>query len=181
MTSGDAAADFTYGHTYEATESMPETCNGNPDDIWYRFTATATHHTIVCSSTGDPTAIKVEAFSGSCGTLTSIACEYGTPNVSLSELVIGNTYFIRTYGNTEFASVRIAVLEPVPNDDCAGAIPLSFNTLDDYAPTELTGTFLATDGTGTCATTRDLWYRFTAAHTSAGFVAAGTRAWPGCF
>ena len=175
ITIGDVASAFTHGHTFGATASpMPQTCGFEPKDIWFRFTATKTTHTIICPSSTIPTRTKVEVLSGTCGSLTSIACGFGIPNLPLTDLVIGNTYYVRTYGHTSLTGIRIAVLDPIPNDDCEGAIPLSFNTLEDYDYSAMAGNFLATDGTGTCGIMKDVWYRFTAAHTSAGFVAAGS-------
>ncbi|MEX1133185.1 MAG: T9SS type A sorting domain-containing protein [Flavobacteriales bacterium] len=174
ITSGDAASTFANGHTFGATTSLPQTCNVQPKDIWFRFTATRTNHTIVCMSSALPVSTKVEVLSGTCGDLTSIECDFGTPNIPLTGLVVGTTYYVRTYGNTSLTGIRLAVLDPVPNDDCEGAIPLSYNTLDDFDQSNMKGNFLATDGAGTCGTLKDVWYTFTAASTSAGFVAAGS-------
>ena len=173
ITSGDAASAYTHGHTFGATVSMSGSCNIAPYDIWYRFTATSTGHFIVCGNSTASSSTKVEVFSGTCGSLTSIECDFGTPDVALTDLVIGNTYYVHTYGYTTFAGINIAVLDPVPNDDCEGAMPLAYNTLDDFDQSSMAGTFLATDGTGACGIAQDVWFTFTAANTSAAFVAAG--------
>lgn len=107
----------TAGTTVSATNSLPwgscDTSDQDPNDVWYQFTATANGNAIVTVSNLTFDAV-VEAFSGACGSLTSIGCEDGTvalPEVlELTGLVAGQTYFIRVSGyDAEEGNFSIAV------------------------------------------------------------------------
>jgi Secretion system C-terminal sorting domain len=69
------------------------------------------------------------------------------------------------------SAFRVAVRDGVVNDACDGAIELPFSSVQDYSNVPRGTNALAADGTGGCLPTKDVWYRFTAAHTSAGFMA----------
>lgn len=96
-----------------ASQSLPAmTCNGftgdASDDVWYRFSATATGMTIGGVPVGDMD-IAMQLFSGTCGSLTPIACgDVGGSGVAddlvASGLTIGTTYYLRVYDfRTQFA------------------------------------------------------------------------------
>jgi trimeric autotransporter adhesin len=76
-------------------------CTGpNAYDVWYRFVAANTSTTVTIGSLGaNFTNSGIEVFSGSCGSLVSIACATGT-TVTATPLIPGNTYFIRVYSRT---------------------------------------------------------------------------------
>ncbi len=91
--------------TVGATESQPG-CNFTlaDDDVWFKFTATATSHKIqVASNSGTLQNPVFEVFSGSCGGLSSLACVnnqntfYDTERTILASLTVGNEYFIRVH------------------------------------------------------------------------------------
>jgi hypothetical protein len=126
-----------------ATRSQVACTVGADDDVWYRFTATENKHMLGTTSLSDVVQTNVyEWFSGTCGNLTSLAC-----NASVATgLTPGTQYYIRAH-------------------------ELPFSSVQDYSNTPRGSNAIAADGTGGCLPTKDVWYRFTAEHTSAGFMA----------
>lgn len=162
----------TVGTTLDATQSIAG-CQGNAnDDVWYKFVATATKHTIEITGDGDFDAV-IELFSGSCGTTTSLYCIDNTlegelEKINATNLTIGNTYLIRAYhyyaaiaGASNF-SICVYDVPPAPaNDDCAGAIMItSGSTCIATAGTTLNATESSIGCTGNADD--DVWYKFTA-------------------
>lgn len=112
----------TTGNTAGATQSTAaSTCSGSTatsaNDVWYQFTASNNGAALVVvnnvASSLDPV---VQAYSGTCGALTSIDCvDAGGSGVSetlvLNGLVAGQTYYIRVYGfsSTGFGTFDITV------------------------------------------------------------------------
>jgi trimeric autotransporter adhesin len=88
-----------------ATPSSPAlggSCTGPlAYDVWYRFTAPNTTATVTLGSVGanflNP---GIEVFSGSCGSLTSIACGTGTTLTMSGTLIAGDVYYVRVYSRT---------------------------------------------------------------------------------
>lgn len=68
-------------------------------DVWYKFTSINTSATITLSSIGtnflNP---RIEILSGSCGSLTSVAC--GTSPLTAATLTAGSVYYVRIYSTT---------------------------------------------------------------------------------
>lgn len=98
-------AQVTPGRVSGATASnvpLSAPCIGSPDDdVWYQFVATDT--TIVTSLqsvSGTTSNLNMVLYSGSCGNLTLVNCST-TNALSLvnSNLIIGNTYFLRIFSN----------------------------------------------------------------------------------
>ena len=89
------------GSLQVATESMPG-CDGRANnDVWYSFTASTNSASIEIIGSNELDAV-VEIYSGSCPSLTSIACinngYEGDEEATISNnLVIGSTYHIRIY------------------------------------------------------------------------------------
>ncbi len=81
-------------------------CTGpNAYDVWYKFTAANASTTITLSGLGaNFTNSGIEILSGTCGSLTSIACNTGL-TVTAAGLTTGNTYYVRVYSRTA----------PIPN------------------------------------------------------------------
>jgi trimeric autotransporter adhesin len=97
------------------------------NDVWYTFVAQSSAHTITLSSA--PGNIRVQLFSGSCGSFTSLQC--GNSTLTNTSLTIGNTYYIRVYSqnNSSTGTFNICVTHTPPaNDDCSGTISLTSNT-----------------------------------------------------
>ncbi|HET6245610.1 MAG TPA: CUB domain-containing protein [Bacteroidia bacterium] len=90
-------------------------CFGTPnDDIWFKFVATASAHTLTLTTSSGFDAY-MQLYSGTCASLTSIQCS--DPNTfNASGLVIGQTYFVRVYSYYSSAitngSLTLCVAEP---------------------------------------------------------------------
>uniref|UniRef100_A0AC34G0J2 Uncharacterized protein n=2 Tax=cellular organisms TaxID=131567 RepID=A0AC34G0J2_9BILA len=134
----------TSGTTLGASASnVPgSVCNGAPDDdVWFKFTATATVHQISLrnvvgdgiNGNGDASGL-FEVFKGSCGNLTKIVCSNaftGNNNIyNVSDLTIGETYYVRVFSLLDFGyainfDICVGIVSPPANDDCSGALPVS--------------------------------------------------------
>ena len=164
-----------------ATQSIEESCSGGPnstdDDLWYKFTATATKHFISVSpddSNYDPI---IQVFDA-CGTThTPIYCEdnlytkgkFGTGVVT--GLTPGNTYHYRVFDKApmkqDTMTFKTCVVSVTSNDDCLGAIDLIPNTTCN--PIQGDGTYTTESlAAGACGTDAkdDNWYKFTATQTT---------------
>ncbi|AWH85196.1 hypothetical protein HYN59_08705 [Flavobacterium album] len=172
-------AGTTAGTTLGATQSMAAgVCSGTPDDdVWYKFVATASVHTITISGTaavsGTSTDMYFQVLSGTCGTTTSLLCS--DPDTgSVSGLTVGDTYYVRvySYGSSSRNTFNICVTTPpaaVANDDCAGAVTLTVNTADTCTTVTAgtTANAYQSMGAGVCSGTPDddVWFKFVAAST----------------
>jgi len=155
-----------------ATASSPaHTCTGPglKFDVWYKFVASATSHTITVSNNGSNfVSPKLEVFSA-CGA--ALSCN-GSATITVSSLTVSATYLVRVFttsnssSNASNAAFDICVTHPAPpappsNDDCSGATTLTMGS-------GVSGTLaVATASTAPagCATgdpDDDVWYRFTA-------------------
>jgi trimeric autotransporter adhesin len=143
----------------------------NRNDVWYSFVAVGANTTITLSSA--PANPRIQLFSGSCASLTSVACASGLSLVSTT-LTPGTTYYVRIYTDPSTASAsntfNICVTHTAPsNDECANAISLTSNT----GCINTTGSLnLATPsasiplGCGAAGTYYDVWYSFVAVATT---------------
>ena len=167
----------TNGTTTGAAASIYSGCVGNADDdVWYKFTATATSQiiSVVPSSGMDPV---VQLFSGTCGSLTTLNCQDigvsgQSETIYPSGLTIGNSYLIRIYNygaGSGSGNFTICVISPPPapaNDFCGGAISLSVNAVCTNTVGTTAG---ATQSYPGCVGTADddVWYKFTATNSTA--------------
>jgi len=121
-----------------ANGSTPLGCFGAGTyyDVWYSFVAQAATETVTISSLGaNITNPQMQIYGGTCGALTSLAC--GTTSVTQSGLTVGTTYYVRVAnmstspsGSGGVANFNICVTHTPPaNDDCAGAISLTSNSV----------------------------------------------------
>jgi PQQ-dependent dehydrogenase (s-GDH family) len=90
------------GTVWLASDSgIPTVCSGTPDDdVWYTFSPTATSATVTLSAVGSnltTSGAMIQVFSGSCGSLTSIAC--GSSGMTALGLTPGSTYYVRVYSS----------------------------------------------------------------------------------
>lgn len=118
----------TNGTVTGATQSQAAVaCSGftspSARDVWYRFTATSTAHTITFAGGFDGV---MEVFSGACGSLTSIACGDASVNagetLTLSTLTAGAQYYVRyyPYGAAATTTPNFTVcVQTVPANDAA--------------------------------------------------------------
>lgn len=136
----------------------------NDYDVWFKFTATDTAQVLLI--TGIASYFDYELYSGNCGSLVSKQCGgfNNTDHAKFSELTIGQQYYFRILSplNNSAPLIKVALLNPVPNDNCIGAvtIPVSASFGDD---TEVSGDlWFGFPSPGTCTVENDLWYKFTA-------------------
>ncbi len=111
-----AAVDISNGNqvpgtTNGATESLPAgTCgSGYAYDVWYKVTPASSGALTVTAYTDDFNLV-LEAFTGSCESLASIACKNdadGSESLTIADAVEGTTYYFRVYNNTP-AAARVA-------------------------------------------------------------------------
>lgn len=84
-----------------ASSSISTGCaSGTPDDdVWYKFTATSSNINIALSGLGSniySAGAMLQLFSGSCGSLVSVACGYNSLSASITS---GNVYYVRVYSS----------------------------------------------------------------------------------
>jgi len=142
----NASCSYTSSTSYGATLSQSGCAGNADDDVWFKFVATNSVQTITVdpSSTMDPV-VELFSSSGTCASLTSIACMDNTymdgiEQINAVGLIPGNTYYIRVYDyytNTGGAPFQICIVgtpTPTPvNDEPCGAIQLPTVTSDcDY-------------------------------------------------
>lgn len=169
-----------------ATQSLPGCSGTADDDVWYSFTATNSVQTITVSPQS-AIDLVMNIYSGSCGSLTSIACVDntfmgGTESIQLVGLTTGATYRIRVYdyytGNTgNFEICITGTPTPVPsNDEPCNAIPippvtstcqyLEFTNVGATASLSAPTPFSCIGGSGAQiggfnASTADVWFAIT--------------------
>ena len=161
------------GNTQFATQSLPACTGTADDDVWFSFTAAQSSHRIHLFYSSS--FFSAQAFSGSCGSLISIACASPSGNfktLPLTGLTTGQVYFIRVYSNSSSASAQgnfsIAITSSPLNDACsnATAVTPSANGSDACSSMAAGGTFDATQSSTDCfggnATSNDTWFNFTA-------------------
>ncbi len=172
----------TAGTTVGATQSIAAlTCSGftgnADDDVWYRFVATTTSHTVTVAGGSGFDAV-VDVRSGACSG-TNIGCadstfSGGTETVNLTGLTVGTNYYIRVYsygGSGSQGSFTICVTSaPAASgvDNCAGTAALTVNPAGTCSSTTSGTTVGATLSQAGCAGTADddVWYSFTATSAS---------------
>ena len=143
-------------------------------DVWYRFIATATTHTVNLSNMGANVANpRIQIYSGSCAGLSIVGCA-ATSILTQAGLTIGSTYFVRIANTTDasglggVANFSICITNaaaPPANDDCSGAITLTSNT----SCVKTSGTLLNSTANAAIAScgsintgSGEVWYSFTA-------------------
>ena len=124
VNSDTSCTQFASGTLIGATgSSQPNTCFGtDDDDVWFSFVATATAHSIdLTNITGSTQDLFHVVYSGNCNNLIQLTCNDNNSS-TISNLIIGNTYFIRVYSWTS-----------TPNQTstfnvCIGTIPPPIST-----------------------------------------------------
>ena len=171
LTIGAICSSPIAGSSFGATQSISG-CTGNADDdVWYKFVAISTSHSIQVTPSSGYDAV-VEVFSGNCSTFTSLNCiDMGltgaTENALINGLTIGTTYYLRIYhyfagsGSGTFTTC-ISNPPPAPsNDNCSGATALTVNA----SCISSTGTsYGATQSQAPCigSSDDDVWFSFVA-------------------
>jgi hypothetical protein len=156
--------------TENATTPLGCFAAGTYYDVWYKFTATTTIETITLSSLGaNFTAPRIQLYSGTCGSLVSIACASGTSLLQYG-LTAGATYYVRiaNYNVNPLVSANfnicITYITPPANDECTGAVTLTSGT----SCTTTSGTLLNSSPNSSvlpaCGNSgsAEVWYKFIA-------------------
>ncbi len=177
LTSATSCSNVQYSMRYAvASAGIPVGCasGGVHYDVWFQFTAVSSTHTVTISGLGSNiTNPELQLFSGSCGSLTSLAC--GTTTLTGIGLTIGNIYYVRvsnigsiptSNANSRFDMCVTHPPAPPLNDNCGGATTLT----SGYTCSTITGNlYYATSngpagacGGATLSTTYDVWYTFQA-------------------
>lgn len=142
----------------------PSACTSGDQQVgWFSFTANATKHWMRTAPEG--ASCRVELFSGSCGSLTSLLCTGPETVVEFTDLSVGTTYYFRTWNFGVGSEYGIALFSMAANNDCATAqelFPKSGGA--PVLPGTPASTFLATQTAPSVppAANDDIWYRFTA-------------------
>lgn len=163
-----------------ATVSSPAVttaCGTAGADVWYSFVAKTKYPFINLTAVGTNASannISIQLFSGTCGSLTSLACvsgaTFGTAALYPTGLIVNQTYYIRVYSSAATPTglnwdFSIAITDPPANDECSTATSLTAGV----NPTASTGTFsnanIATYSLPVCGSPdagADVWYSFVA-------------------
>lgn len=147
------------------------------DDVWYKFVATATSHTIsLLDIVGTPADLVYEVMRGTCGgQLESVYSSRQSSRVQ--GLTVGTTYYIRVFSAIQnvnrIVDFNICVATPpLPpaNDNCINAINLAVNpntTCTQTIAGTITGATNSQAGdNGVGVPDDDVWYTFVATATS---------------
>ncbi|MBN8701766.1 MAG: T9SS type A sorting domain-containing protein [Bacteroidetes bacterium] len=180
--------------TWGATQSSASaTCvtSSQDDDVWYKFVATGYNAYFsvsnVYNDNGNAAAWRpgFVIYSGSCSSLTQIACNANVASTSdlasVSGLTPGNTYYVRTFlaGSPNSGYFDLCVYTtslaatPPANDACSNATSVTVGTTCNYT----SGTNVnATQSYAPCggSSALDVWYKFTATATTATISVAPT-------
>ncbi len=159
------------GSTISATQSL-EGCSGSADDdVWYKFVATSTVHSVLIANVAGATDIMIEAFDACGGT--SLKCQDSPDDImTLNELTVGNTYYFRiyTYYTDSTTSFTVCVVTPPPapaNDSPENAAVLTESPNSSCA-NSVAGTTVSAFHSSqySCDSSAiDVWYTFTPAST----------------
>jgi len=161
---GVATAFNTAGST---TSAPAWPCAAGGSDIWYRITV-ATGGALNINTCGSGYDTALELFSGTCASLTSLACndDFCGLQSTLNAGVAAGTYFLRVGGfasQTGAGTVIANIAPPATNDECTTALAILANTPTAFDTSgATTGGNLFPCGFGGLPGSSDLWYRYTA-------------------
>jgi hypothetical protein len=111
-------------------------CGGDEnDDVWFSFTATSNLHSIsITDISGNTTPLECSLWSGSCGSLTNLACADQSQQAFMV-CDINSTYFIRLYSNgsaPEETTFNVCVTTPAPPP--SPCVEASLTVMEPYVP-----------------------------------------------
>jgi hypothetical protein len=190
----NANCTSTAGHINNATASFAAiagTCTAwsASYDVWYKFTAISTSHSITISSFGsDFWNQEIHLYNGgtSPGTCPSASAGYiscagaggtGSATINATTLTVGNVYFIRVSdawnshtANATFSICVTHILNAATiNDDCSKATnavivpgPVCSSVTANLRNANSTSTPAGSCGGATLSTTYDVWFQFQA-------------------
>ncbi|MCG3167281.1 MAG: hypothetical protein POELPBGB_03068 [Bacteroidia bacterium] len=152
-----------------ATASQSQTgCTGTADDdVWYTFTLPVGYTALNYSNTNisGNTDRVIQIFSGSCGSLTSVACQ-DAESGQVSGLTGGTTYYLRahTFGSGNSSNFTLCLSLPPANDICSGAINIGTIATGGGCTNTTINTATASQSSAACTGSGaddDVWYTFT--------------------
>ncbi|RSK39106.1 T9SS sorting signal type C domain-containing protein [Mangrovimonas spongiae] len=172
----------TSGTVAFATNSGVNDCTGtSDDDVWFKFTASNTYHSIDLLNVSGSTTNLVHAIYGpineaNCNTeiTTANLLQCSDPNSStLSGLTVGETYYIQVYSysnssQTTTFDICVGTSPPPPaNDDPCNAISLTVDPGGNCTTSSGTTAYATDSGivNSSCLTSGDnddVWYSFVA-------------------
>jgi len=166
----------TTGSLYGATASGTDCQGGVVNDVWYKFTATSPTHRVVVQpipSNGN-LPLGMEVYGGDCSSLNALVCKTGTISQTVTNLMVGTTYYLRifskSYTDFEFQAYVLTLPPPPANDECTGAQALISNPDANSCDEQIIGNTLgATSSLKDCLgvdETHDVWYSFVATSVS---------------
>ncbi len=182
LTPGTSCSNTLGNLQYAGSAAPAGACGGataaTTYDVWYKFVATATTHTVTLSSLGSSLSTAttyIEMLSGACGSQTSLGCQAASSRLTVGGLTIGNTYYVRVYvtsapqiNPTTNWNFNICIQQPPANDDCTGAIALTpgASCVNTSGTLDLATANAATPlGCFAAGTYYDVWYTFVATTT----------------
>lgn len=166
---GGSCTQATTGDVTGATQSVAAFCGGTANnDIWYKFTATATAHTITVVGSASFDAV-IELLSGACNG-TNVACADatyggGTEVINATGLTVGSVYYVRVYDyySSVPASTTFTICITTPQSGAAPVANFTANTttitaggsvdftdLSSNTPTTWAWQFAVGEPAGTC-------------------------------
>ncbi len=143
------------------------TCGQQLKDLWYTFTATGDQAVFVAAYPQNGTNAYVELLSGTCGSLTSVACTNNW-RAAFNGLTIGTTYYVRYATNLDLEFVPHIAAVPA-NDGITGALAVPFGSSSTGPLHNGSGYGATLSYPQFCTQANpddDTWYRFTAAATA---------------
>ena len=100
VNSGTSCTTTSSGSTIGASQSLAACVGSADDDVWYSFVATQPVHLLTETPVTIGDAV-MQAYSGSCASLSTIACinnaTTGNETATLTGLTIGDTYYVRVH------------------------------------------------------------------------------------
>lgn len=139
-------ATFSNASATNSTDPSPGCANYSGKDVWFKVTVPASGNLTFDMLEGAITDAGMAVYSGTCGSLTLLACDDNSsnnglmPSITQTGLTAGSTIYIRVweYGGEVTGTFGICVMDNVPvstcgqtctgppptNDDCIGAYNL---------------------------------------------------------
>ncbi len=122
-----------------SASSQSNSCYGtSDDDVWFKFVATSTFHSVsLLNIAGSTTDMYFAVYKGSCGSLVNIICSDADSQL-INGFIVGQTYYIRVYTYTSGAQTStfnlcIGTPPPPPAGSlCNGASPFCTGTTYNF-------------------------------------------------
>ena len=167
INSGNDCTTTTTGTSIGATQTLSSTTGTSDDDVWYKFTATATNLTMTVTR-GTMNDLVVEGYTSTLVSMGAVDDYSSSPETVLfTDLTIGDVYYVRVYSYAATVGSRGTFIicittptQPPSNDNASGAITLIVN--DPF----ITGTNVGATASSTAPTPTgpsyyggDVWYK----------------------